>query len=79
MNHSHKDIDISRWSLKRRIDSTSDVSYTLPDGIRIQQGRELIIYSKLGAGAAGSSEAHRVFSTATHQEIVCSDLASWGM
>lgn len=79
MNHSAKDIDVSNWLIKRRIDSANDVSYQLPDGVLLQQNTELIIFSKLGAGSAGTTTHHRVVSAGTHQEIVCSDLSSWGM
>jgi hypothetical protein len=80
VNHStNKAIDISRWTLKRRIDSATDVLYKLPEEVRLQQGRELIIYSKQGAGTAQSSSDNRVVSTSSHEELVSTDLDSWGM
>ncbi|CAF1231078.1 unnamed protein product, partial [Didymodactylos carnosus] len=80
VNHStSKDIDISRWVLKRRIDSEPELRYTIPKGVQLQQGRELRIYSKLGAGAAESASYNRVGSSLSNQVLVNNDLASWGV
>jgi hypothetical protein len=79
VNHStSRDIDISGWVLKRHVDLQTELLYTLPDGVRLQQGKELIIYSKLGA-AAQSSSNNRVGAPLLQQELVSNDLDSWGM
>lgn len=48
MNFSaRKSIDISRWSLLRHIiDTNTKLHYTIPDGYRLEHGRELRIYAK---------------------------------
>jgi hypothetical protein len=76
MNHStNKDIDISRWMLKRYIDSAPEIRYRIPDGVRLQRGKELRIYSKLGAESSNQSAV----SSLVQQQIVNNDLATWGM
>ena len=78
INHSKsKDIDISRWTLKRRVDSTSEILYTLPREIRLPSGRELFIYASSEANAIQSTQT--IVSTKSHDEIVCDSVASWGM
>ncbi len=75
----NKAIDVSGWMLKRRIDSAAELLYIIPKGVQLQPGTELIIYSKLGANAVESSSDHPAVSSLLHQEIVTSDVASWGM
>ena len=78
-NHSmNKDIDISRWTLRRRLDANTENRYTVPDGVRLQQGRELRIYSRLGATAESSANS-RADSNMPRREIVNNTLDSWGM
>ncbi len=80
MNHStNKDIDVSRWVLKRRIDSAAELLYTLPEGVRLHPGNELIIYSKLGADAARSSSNNCLASSLSQKELVSTNVDSWGM
>jgi hypothetical protein len=80
MNYlTNKDIDISRWVLQRRIDSKTELRYTLPERIRLQPGGELRIYSKLGVGAAKYSSNSCGVSSSLRQELVNNDLVSWGM
>ncbi|CAF1408071.1 unnamed protein product [Adineta steineri] len=76
VNHSsNKDIDISRWVLKQRIDSTSEIRYTIPNGTRLQQGKELRIYSKHNADLANGS----AISALVQKQLVNKDVASWGV
>ena len=78
-NHSmSKDIDISRWTLKRRLDANTENRYTIPEGVRLQQGRELRIYSRLGATAESSTNS-RADSSMPRRELVNNALDSWGM
>jgi hypothetical protein len=79
-NHSaNKDVDISRWILQRRIDSKTELKYTLPDQIRLPIGGEVRIYSKLGADAAQLPSNYDVVSHHLRQNIVNNDVISWGM
>lgn len=72
VNHSaSKCIDVSRWVLKRRVAAAMELRYTLPDGVQLQQGGELRIYSKLGADTADAESS-------SYQKLVANDLASWG-
>lgn len=72
VNHSgSKDIDISKWKIKRHIDSETKLRYTIPDGVRIQRGGELRIYSKsAGASSGGASNYARIMNN---------ELGSWGI
>jgi len=65
--------------LKRRIDSKTELKYTLPNGIRLPAGGELRIYSKLDADAAQLSSNCDVVSSPLHQELVNNNVVSWGM
>ncbi len=72
MNHStNNTIDISKWILTRHIDTEKKIRYILPNGIRLEPGRELRIYGKINRGAAGESTSY--------QKLVNNDLVSWGM
>jgi hypothetical protein len=75
MNYSkNKTIDISRWVLTRTIDTAPKLRYTIPDGVRLEQGRELRIYAKLnGGGGGGAAES------TSYQKLVNNNLVSWGM
>jgi tetrahydrodipicolinate N-succinyltransferase len=65
-------IDISKWILtKQHINSEKKVRYIIPNGIRLEPGRELRIYAKLNGGAAEESTSY--------QKLVNNDLVSWGM
>jgi hypothetical protein len=77
MNHSTKeDVDLSRWVLKRSIDSRTELRYTIPDRIHLQPGGILRIYSKSAASAAKSSAGYRDVSS--RQELVNNEAVSWG-
>ena len=79
MNHStNADVDISGWMLKRRIDSVTEVRYTLPDGVYLQKGSALTIYAAAGASAVESLKKRIDVSSLSHQELVNKDLDSWG-
>jgi hypothetical protein len=80
MNHStNKDIDISRWVLKRRVESATESVYTIPEGVWLRRGEDLIIYSKLGAAATKLSSTNVVIASSLHQYLVCDNVTSWGM
>ena len=79
MNHSTKaDVDISRWVLKRRIDSAAELRYAIPDGVDLQQGSTLIIYAAAGSSAIASLSKSRDVPSLPHQKLVNKDLDSWG-
>ena len=79
LNHStNADVDISRWVLKRRIDSATELRYTLPDGVHLQQGSTLTIFAASGASTVESSTKRSGVSSWSHQELVNKDLDSWG-
>ena len=65
-----KDIDISRWTLKQRVDSSQEIRYTIPEGVRLPQGRELRIYAKLSGGNTNEASV---------QQLVNNNIVSWGM
>jgi hypothetical protein len=80
VNYStNKDTDISRWMLKQRTDSKTELKYTLPDGSQLSAGGELRIYSKLGADAAQFSSNYDVVSLPLQQKLVNNNVVSWGM
>jgi hypothetical protein len=80
VNHSiSKNIDVSRWMLQRRIDSKTELKYTIPDGTRLSAGGELRIYSKLGADGTQLSSNYDVVSSSLHQKLVNNNVVSWGM
>ena len=80
VNHStNKDIDISRWILKRRVVSKPELKYTLPNGTRLPAGGELKIYSKSGAEIAQVSSNYDIASHSLRQKIVTHNIISWGM
>lgn len=79
VNHSStQDVDISKWVLKRRLDSVSDVLYTIPNGTELKHSEELTIYSKIGADAVDASLNYQGTLT-PNREIVSHEIASWGM
>ncbi|CAF0868179.1 unnamed protein product [Adineta ricciae] len=76
LNHStSKDIDLSRWVIKQRTDAGPNIRYVIPDGVRLQHGKELKIYSKLGAETANQS----TISALVQYQLVNNDLSSWGV
>lgn len=78
-NHSTtQDVDLSKWTVKRRFDSSSDIIYTMPSGTLLKHGKELTIYSKIGAESLESSLNSRTM-TLSGEELITHDLVSWGM
>ncbi|CAF0902809.1 unnamed protein product [Adineta ricciae] len=76
LNHStSKDIDLGRWVIKQRTDAGPNIRYVIPDGVRLQHGKELKIYSKLGAETANQS----AISALVQYQLVNNDLSSWGV
>jgi len=65
--------------LQRRIDSKTELKYTIPDGIQLPAGAELRIYSKLGADGTQLSSNYDVVSSSLHQKLVNNNVVSWGM
>ncbi|CAF1082165.1 unnamed protein product [Adineta steineri] len=75
LNYSTTDnIDISKWILKQRTDSASEIQYIIPDGVVLKQGIELRIYSKLG-----SANADRSSNENTLSRLVNNNVTSWGV
>jgi hypothetical protein len=66
-----KDVDISKWMLKRHIDSRTKLRYKIPDGVRLKRGNEVRIYTKSSASTAIESSSYQI--------LVNNDLSSWGM
>jgi hypothetical protein len=78
MNHStSKDIDISRWTLKRHVDSKTKVRFTIPDGVRLHRDSELRLYANQDGVTSSSHDSGGSLSPG--HEIVNNDLTSWGM
>lgn len=78
-NSSSKDIDLARWTVIRKIDSSTEYRYTIPNGVRLQRGEELRIYSKLGYDQVQSSANYRGASPRPRPELVNRELSSWGI
>ena len=77
VNHSpEKTIEISKWTIQRRIDGKPYLRYILPDGMRLRPGNELRIYAERGAAASQSLKKYR---SPSRHEIVNHDIDSWGM
>ena len=64
-----KDVDVSNWTLKRRVEGAPDLSYTLPFGLIMKRGNELKIFARSAQNAT-----HRPPS-----QVVNDKLDSWGM
>ncbi|CAF3392070.1 unnamed protein product [Rotaria sp. Silwood1] len=64
-----KDVDVSNWILKRRVEGSSEISYTIPYGLIMKHGNELKIYARSAQNAH-----HRPPS-----QVVNDKLESWGM
>lgn len=71
-------INISRWHLKRLVDSKITLDYILPDGLLLQPGNELRIYSKLGSEITQASLNESDFSSPLYQKLILSDVYSIG-
>ncbi|CAF0743177.1 unnamed protein product [Didymodactylos carnosus] len=65
---SEKDVDVSNWTIRRRVDGGIDMQYVIPYGVIIKHGKELKIYAKNAQGYN-----HPPY------EIVNDKLDSWGM
>ncbi len=80
MNHStNKEVNISRWVLKQRLDSKKELRFILPDQVLLQPGRELRIYSKRGANAAEVPPTGHCILSSLRQEFVNNDVDLWSM
>ncbi|CAF0778971.1 unnamed protein product [Adineta ricciae] len=79
VNRSKTEVNISRWILKRRLNSKREFRYTLPDGILLGSGRELRIYSKRGAADDEVPPTGRCVLTSLRQEYINNKLDSWGI
>ncbi|CAF4570980.1 unnamed protein product [Rotaria sp. Silwood1] len=64
-----KDVDVSNWTLKRRVEGSSEISYIIPYGLIMKHGTELKIFARSAQNAH-----HRPPS-----EVVNDKLDSWGM
>ncbi|CAF3757382.1 unnamed protein product [Adineta steineri] len=64
-----KDVDVSNWILKRRVEGSPEISYTIPYGLVMKHGSELKIYARSAQNAH-----HRPPS-----QVVNDKLDSWGM
>ncbi|CAF3926984.1 unnamed protein product [Rotaria sp. Silwood2] len=64
-----KDVDVSNWTLKRTVEGSSEISYTIPYGLIMKHGNELKIYARSAQNAH-----HRPPS-----QVVNDKLESWGM
>ncbi|UJR20159.1 hypothetical protein I4U23_023291 [Adineta vaga] len=80
MNHSKSEkFNISRWILKRRLDSKREFRYTLPDQVLLEPGRELRIYSKQGVSANKVPPIGHCIISSLRQEYINNNLDSWGI
>lgn len=78
-NHSTtKDIDISRWLIIRRVESTTEHRFVIPDGTRLRKGEEIRIYSKFGINNNEASMSHRGPSSSNYVVLNNRELTSWG-
>jgi intermediate filament protein if len=64
-----KDVDVSNWTLKRRVEGSPEISYTIPYGLIIKHGNELKIFAR-----SAQTAHHRPPS-----QVVNDKLDSWGM
>ena len=64
-----KDVDVSNWTLKRRVEGSPEISYIIPYGLIIKHGNELKIYAR------GAQNAHH----RPPSQVVNDQLDSWGM
>ena len=60
---------MSNWVLKRRVEGSPELSYTIPSGLVIKHGNELKIFARTAHNAQ-----HR-----PPQQVVNDKLDSWGM
>ena len=64
-----KDVDVSNWILKRRVEGSSELAYTIPFGLTIKHGNELKIFARSAQNAHHRPPA----------QVVNDKLDSWGM
>lgn len=64
-----KDVDVSNWVLRRRVEGSPEISYTIPFGLVMKHGNELKIYARTAQNAH-----HR-----PPLQVVNDKLDSWGM
>ena len=64
-----KDVDVSNWILKRRVEGSPEISYTIPFGLVMKHGSELKIFARTAQNAHHRPPA----------QVVNEKLDSWGM
>jgi len=64
-----KDVDVSNWVLKRRVEGSAEIAYTIPFGLTMKHGSELKIFARSAQNAH-----HR-----PPLQVVNDKLDSWGM
>jgi hypothetical protein len=62
-------VDVSNWTLRRRVEDSQEIVYKLPVGLAIKYGQELKIYAR---------SAHNAHHRPPYQ-VVNEQLDSWGM
>ncbi|CAF1510416.1 unnamed protein product [Adineta ricciae] len=72
-------INISKWIIKRNLDSNFEYQYTLPDQVLFEAGRELRIYAKQGVQCNEIPLFGRCILSSLRQEFINNDIGSWGM
>ena len=73
MNFSkNKIIDLSKWSVTRYIDTKIKILYKIPDGIQIEPGGELRIYTKLSGNIITSG-------ITPYRILINTEINSWGI
>ncbi|CAF0727732.1 unnamed protein product, partial [Didymodactylos carnosus] len=63
-----KDVDVSNWVIRRRVDGNPDIQYVIPYGLTIKRGKELKIYARNAQGYQRPP-----------YEIINDKIDSWGM
>jgi len=72
MNFSkNKIIDLSKWYVTQYIDTKIKISYKIPDGIQLQPGEELRIYTKLSKNIIASG-------ITPYGTLINTEINSWG-
>jgi intermediate filament protein if len=64
-----KDVDVSNWILKRRVEGSPEIAYTIPYGLVMKHGSELKIFARSAQNALHRPPA----------QVVNDKLDSWGM
>lgn len=64
-----KDVDVSNWILKRRVEGSPEIAYTIPFGLVMKRGSELKIFARTAQNAHNRPPG----------QVVNDKLDSWGM